>query len=159
MATAEEIMRQLEQLRAENKALVEAATASHSQAAEQEETTGRGRKAKKMWRVEATVYNQDGTIAIRINKGKIEELHKGFDKLQEADQWSYNRLCGIASGSYAVVSLVGTPIHTKIERDTAMDKILGNHKAPTACHTKSTKGGSLGFQWKVHETRVEFSRG
>ncbi len=110
----------------------------------------------------ATVYDGKGIIQTRINsKGKVEEIARGFDKAQQADQWACLRLCDGGSDWYAMVESSAMPIATKITREEAMGRIMGRlpGKGSPVMQGKGKGGGSLGFGVKVKETRVEFSRG
>ena len=119
----------------------------------------RGRQSASMKKWEATLFDGTGAIQCIIVKGKAVELHRSFDKAQDADQWAFNTLSRLgASDWYAMVNLSGTHICSLIGRDEALGRLI-KHKTPTAIFQKSGKGGSLGFGVKAHQSRIEFSRG
>ena len=124
-----------------------------------EPVTRRGRQATpKKW--EVVIYDASGAVQVLVNKGKVVELVKTFDRSQEADQWAALKLTNNgAAGWYATISLTGTHISTRMDRDPAMDRIMNSHRPGPAFHQKSGRFGTLGFGVKAHQTRVEFSRG
>jgi hypothetical protein len=110
----------------------------------------------------ATIFDSKDIIQTRVNsKGKVEQITKGFEMSQQADQWACLRLCDGASDWYAIVESGSMPIATKITREEAMGRIMGRlpGKGSPVVQGKGKGGGSLGFGVKVKETRVEFSRG
>ena len=116
-------------------------------------------KSSKKW--QAIVYDSNRIIQIRIaGKGKIEELIKEFDFGHKAVEWVNLRLvkdCG--TDCYAEVSLVGTPIQQHVSRDEAMLAVYGKKGPGPVYYSKGKSNGPMGYQMKVHESRIEFSRG
>ncbi len=109
-----------------------------------------------------TVYNSKDVIQTKVNsKGKVEEITRGFDLSQQADQWACLRLCDGASDWYAMVEHSAMPIATRITREDAMGRIMGRlpGKGSPVMQGKGKGSGVLGFQPKVHQTRVTFSHG
>ena len=137
--------------------IIESDTKKHEEsmvAAEKEAATP---SANKNW--VATIYNGAGEVCTRItNQGDEEQLIKSFDLAQDADRWADRRLFDGAAGWYAEVNHAERPIHTRIERDDAMARLLRKPKGPTV-HTKGQSTKSLSWGAKVKETRVSFSRG
>ena len=123
----------------------------------QEQAQEPGSQTKKPWI--ATIYNADGEVQTRIkDNGDEEDLIKGFDLSQAADRWCDRRLFDGRSDWYAEVTHASLPIHTRIERQESIARILKQPKGPTVqVKGKSTK--TLGFQHKAKDLRVFFSRG
>jgi hypothetical protein len=147
------LQEELELLRTQNAALK----------AEQEEDEEpirqrRGRQGTpKRW--EAALFDGNDNLQTIIIKGKEVTLCKGFNMAQEADQYAFNTLSRLGSSDwYAIVSLNGSHISSRINRDEALGRLV-KHKTPTAIFQKSGKGGSLAFGVKAHQTRVTFSGG
>jgi hypothetical protein len=110
----------------------------------------------------ATIFDGKDIIQTKVNsKGKLEQITKGFEKCQQADQWACLRLCDGASDWYAIVESGSMPIATKITREEAMGRIMGRlpGKGSPVIQGKGKGGGSLGFGVKAHQTRVTFSHG
>jgi hypothetical protein len=137
--------------------IIESDTKKHEEsvvAAEKEAATP---AATKNW--VATIYNGAGEVCARItNNGDEEKLVKSFDLAQDADRWADRRLMDGAADWYAEVNHAERPIHSRIERDDAMSRVLRKPKGPTV-HTKGQSTKSLSWGAKVKETRVSFSRG
>jgi hypothetical protein len=112
---------------------------------------------KKPWI--ATILDAAGNICTRVKEdGEEEELVKGFDHASEADRWVDRRLFEGASDWYGEIDHASLPIHTRIERQDAIARILKKAKGPTVqVRGKSTK--TLGFEHKAKENRFYFSRG
>jgi hypothetical protein len=113
---------------------------------------------RKPWRT--TIYNAAGEVQTRVTeKGEVEDLIKGFDLGQRANEWADRRLFDGASDWYAMVEhTVLANVQTRIERSDSIARILKQPKGPTIQQKgKSTK--TLGFGVKAKETRVTFSRG
>ena len=113
---------------------------------------------RKPWRT--TIYNAAGEVQTRVTeKGEVEDLIKGFDLGQRANEWADRRLFDGASDWYAMVEhTVLANVHSRIERADSIARIMKQPKGPTIQQKgKSTK--TLGFGVKAKETRVTFSRG
>lgn len=116
------------------------------------------RGTRKPWRT--TIYNADGVVQSRVNsKGEDEELIKGFDLGQRANEWADRRLFEGASDWYAMVEHTTLAnVFTRIERADSIARIMKQPKGP-AIQQKGKSTKALGFGVKVKETRVTFSRG
>lgn len=123
----------------------------------QEQAQNPSSQTKKAW--VATIYNAKGEVQTRIkNDGDEEDLIKEFEQSQDADRWCDRRLFDGAPDWYAEVDHASLPIHTRIERQDAIARILKQPKGPTVqVKGKSTK--TLGFQHKAKDFRPQFSRG
>jgi hypothetical protein len=126
------------------------------------ERTSRPTREAKVHNWTATIFDSKDIIQTKVNsKGKVEQITKGFEKCQQADQWACLRLCDGSSDWYAIVESGSMPIATKITREEAMGRIMGRlpGKGSPVTQGKGKGGGSLGFGVKVHQTRVAFSHG
>lgn len=123
----------------------------------QEQAQEPSSQTKKPWI--ATVYNGAGEVQTRIKEnGDEEDLIKGFEHSQDADRWCDRRLFDGAADWYAEVDHASLNVHTRIERQDAIARILKQPKGPTVqVKGKSTK--TLGFQHKAKDFRPQFSRG
>jgi len=116
------------------------------------------RQSKNPWRT--TIYNAEGEVQTRVTeKGEVEDLVKGFDLGQRANEWADRRLFDGASDWYAIVQhTVLANVFTRIERSDSIARILKQPKGP-AIQQKGKSTKTLGFGVKAKETRVSFSRG
>lgn len=154
-----DILEQLAILRAENaRLLAESEEQELRPAARKQAGTRQARTISKPWL--AVVYNSDGTIAMNVDpKGKIRELTKGFDRSGDADKWVFLRLNEAKPGSYAEITCSFGRVCERITRDEALGRMIGHRRVPVTHSNNYRPGRLLGFGVKVHQTRVEFSRG
>ena len=121
-------------------------------------------KALKAW--QATVYNQDGSIALgwKVTKdpdtgkesGEWVDLQQDFDMAQDAEGWADRKLFDAAPDSYAEVNGHGTSV--RVERKDAIARILRKKKGPVS-HTRGASTSSLGFGVKAKQDTAHFSKG
>jgi hypothetical protein len=111
----------------------------------------------KPWQVR--IVNAKGELQFRVNaKGETEDLEKGFDLAQEADNWSVRRLVECASDCRAETTHSSMQVQTVMSRQTALATLLRQKRGPTmAPHKKSTD--SLGFRMVVRQDHCRFSHG
>lgn len=147
MADELTVQEQLEQLRAENEKLRTAV-----------EAAPKAKVIDKPWL--AIVYNAKGVIQAKIDsKGKSQDLIKGFDKSSDADRWLILRLVEGKPGWYAEITHAYSKTKETITRDDAIARAAGRKTYPVT-HSKGYRlGESLGFKWKVKESRSTFSKG
>ena len=133
--------------------IIETDTAKAEQGMVAQAKTG----TRKPWRT--TIYNAKGEVMTRQTKDGPEDLVKGFDLGQRANEWADRRLFEGASDWYAEVQhTVLSNVHSRIERADSIARIMKQPKGPTIQQKgKSTK--ALGFGVKAKETRVTFSHG
>lgn len=118
----------------------------------------------------ATVYNADGTIAIKKNTdkesehfGEEKDLIEGFELGQRANEWAYRRLFEQGEGSYAEVVATklitaNGPMTERFNRDQAIEKLFPRAKGPVM-HKKPQSTDKLSFGVKVSNYVAKFSRG
>ena len=106
-----------------------------------------------------TVYNKNGTVAIRIkDNGEEETLIKSFDMNHQAERWCDRRLFDCEPDSYAEVINSEMNISFKIERGDAIARILKKKTGPSVV-VKGINTKTLGWQAKAKQDRASFSRG
>lgn len=109
----------------------------------------------KAW--QAIIYDGAGSICTIINnKGKEENLVKGFEHASEGDRWIDRKLFDGASDWYGEISGHGTIV--RVNRAEAIARLLKKPKGP-AIHQSSKSTGALGFGVKASQDRASFSRG
>jgi len=113
----------------------------------------------------ATVYNAKGQVCTRLNEeGEEEDLIKGMDLLQRANDWLDSRLVEGASDwfgtlTHATMTKDGEPLVFTVLRDEAMLRKFPFAKKPVMKAQAKNGSGGLGFSVKVTNDRSTFSRG
>jgi hypothetical protein len=138
---------------------VEAKLAAKSADVAEGESNGES-GAIKNW--QATVYDPKGNVVIvswETAEGiRTKALDESFNLNQRATGWADRRLFEDCSpGSYAIITHIPTGATETIQRGDAYARILRSGKRPAV--RSGSKGNSLGFQTKAHQTRVSFSAG
>ena len=146
------LQEELEALRTENKKLL--ADMIGENRAQRRATNG------KPWL--ACIVDAGGAIQCVVNsKGELEEMSKTFAVSGDADKWIIQRMVKDSKpGWQAILTHAHSNVREVVSRDQAFGKSVG-HQHTTITHQAGgyKLAGSLSFPWKVHETRVEFSRG
>jgi hypothetical protein len=115
--------------------------------------SNRQAKATKNWT--ATIYDHHGLI-VRNSKGDF--LIKDFERCSESQNWIDLRLAEGDSDNYGELKHNHSMMNEKIDRDDSLARIYKKKKGPVY-HTVKASSKNLGFDWKMHESRCEFSRG